>query len=81
MIELNVKGMTCGHCVTSVTRAIKSVDAGADVQVDLGTGRVRVEGRSTPQELTGALGAAGYPAALATGTPQPRAKRSGCCCG
>ena len=81
MIELNVKGMTCGHCVTSVTRAIKSVDADANVQVDLGTGRVRVDGQSSAQQLIGALAVAGYPATPASGTAQQGAKRSSCCGG
>lgn len=35
MIELHVDGMTCGHCVSAVTRAVKSVDPQANVQVDL----------------------------------------------
>lgn len=78
MIELNVNGMTCGHCVSAVTRAIKSVDPQADVQVDLASKRVRVEGRSSGGELMQALEAAGYPAAPA-GTHAPAAARKGGC--
>ena len=62
MIELNVKEMTCGHCVGAVTRAVKSVDPSAGVQVDLQSGRVRVDGRSAAGELIKALEQAGYPA-------------------
>lgn len=65
MIELSVQGMTCGHCVSAVTRAVKTVDPEADVQVDLGTGRVRVEGRSSAEALGKAIADAGYPAAEA----------------
>jgi len=62
MIELRVEGMTCGHCVSAVTRAVKALDPEADVQVDLGTGRVRVEGRSSADALGKAIAEAGYPA-------------------
>jgi copper chaperone len=62
MLELNVTGMTCGHCVRAVTQAVRALDPEADVQVDLAAKRVRVEGRSTADELIRVLGAAGYPA-------------------
>jgi len=79
MLELNVKDMTCGHCAGVVTRAVKSVDPQANVQVDLETRRVRIDGRSAARELTGALAAAGYPAVLA-GTEAPAVPaRRGCC--
>ena len=65
MIELRVEGMTCGHCVSAVTRAVKAVDPEADVQVDLGTGRVRVAGRGTADVLGKAITEAGYPASPA----------------
>ena len=80
MIELNVNGMTCGHCVSAVTRAVKALDPGADVQVDLGSKRVRVTGRSSADQLIGALGEAGYPATPASGSAHAAAKRGGCCC-
>jgi len=65
MIELRVEGMTCGHCVSAVTRAVKAVDPEANVQVDLGSGRVRVEGRSSADALGKAIADAGYPASPA----------------
>lgn len=37
-----VTGMTCGHCVTSVTEQIQRIDGVRDVAVDLGTGTVTV---------------------------------------
>ena len=79
MIELNVKQMTCGHCVGAVTRAVKSVDPSAAVQLDLPSGRVRIEGRSAAGPLIKALDDAGYPASLAQGAASP-APRKGCCC-
>jgi copper ion binding protein len=38
----NVKGMTCGHCVSSVSTEIGKLDAVAGVKVDLATGAVTV---------------------------------------
>ena len=82
MIELDVKNMTCGHCVRSVNGAVDAIDPGAKVQVDLGTGRVTVEGQRTSAELIGALNEAGYPSMVAGAqTPVAAAKKKGCCCG
>lgn len=39
-----VKGMTCGHCINSVTSELSSVAGVSDVRVDLHTGRVVVTG-------------------------------------
>jgi copper chaperone len=79
MIELRVEGMTCGHCVSTVTRAVKAVDPEANVEVDLGSGRVRVEGRSSVEALGKAIAEAGYPAAPAA-RQSPATRRTGGCC-
>lgn len=63
MIEMNVKDMTCNHCVGVVTRTVKEVDPKAEVQVDLATKRVRVETTSSFSDIANALDEAGYPAA------------------
>ncbi|MBS1183392.1 MAG: copZ [Proteobacteria bacterium] len=60
MIELNVKGMMCGGCASSVEKAIKRVDADASVNVDLTTGKVSVETKADPKALGKAIEAAGY---------------------
>ena len=38
MIELNVRGMTCGHCADAVSRAIRAVDPQARVRIDVAAG-------------------------------------------
>lgn len=81
MIELRVEGMTCGHCVSAVTRAVKAVEPEANVEVDLGTGRVRVDGRSSADALGKAIAEAGYPASLASGEAPAARKKGGCCGG
>jgi copper chaperone len=40
-VTLNVKGMSCDHCVNSVEGAVKKL--GATAKVDLNTGSVAVE--------------------------------------
>ncbi|CAG9184028.1 heavy-metal-associated domain-containing protein [Cupriavidus pinatubonensis] len=63
-IELKINGMTCGSCVTSVTRALQRVPGVGAVEVDLARGTARVSGdaQATPAMLA-ALEAAGYEAA------------------
>lgn len=41
--ELQVKGMTCQHCVKAVTKAIQALDAAATVHVTLPQGTVNVQ--------------------------------------
>jgi copper ion binding protein len=43
-----VTGMTCGHCVSSVTEEVTTIDGVTDVSVDLPTGKVTV---TSDQEL------------------------------
>lgn len=43
-----VTGMTCSHCVSSVTEEIQEIAGVTDVQVDLATGAVTV---TSSQEL------------------------------
>jgi len=65
MIELTVKDMTCNHCVGVVTKAVKSVDPNATVNVDLASKRVEVDSQSGVGAFTKALADAGYPATAA----------------
>ena len=82
MVELNVKEMTCGHCVRAVTQAVRNVDPQAQVQVDLDTKRVSVESQSSAGDLIRALGAAGYAAVPAAEATRAGANSKACCgCG
>jgi copper chaperone len=40
---LKVKGMSCQHCVMSVTKALTQLEGIKNVQVDLGKGEVRFD--------------------------------------
>jgi copper chaperone len=44
MIELVVTGMTCGGCVASVRRAVERVLPHTETEVDLASGRLRING-------------------------------------
>lgn len=66
MIEFQVEGMSCQHCVAAVTKAIQAQDAGARVQVELQNGRVRVESSESAERLGAVIAEAGYAVKSAT---------------
>ena len=59
---INVKGMTCPHCVKHVTKALSGMDGVTDVVVDLDTGTASFKAsRDIPHtELAAVLDDAGY---------------------
>lgn len=63
MTELKVDGMTCGHCASTVKKAVAGVAPGADVQVDLPSGKVRIHGAPDEATVKAAIRDAGYPVA------------------
>ncbi len=87
MISLQVNDMTCGHCVSSITKAVKALDGSAKVQIDLAAHRVDIEPVSANAvELSDAIKEAGYtPVAIENSTVAAIAAaaptRKGCCCG
>jgi copper chaperone len=86
MIAFEVRDMTCGHCVSTITKAVKAADKDAKVAIDLATHRVQINpGDSDAAELSEAIKEAGYTPvpvdATALETKQAAPKRGGCCCG
>jgi copper chaperone len=77
MLELNVKGMTCGHCVAAVREAVADVAPMAEVRVDLAAGRVEVRGAERSEPVVEAIRAAGYE----VGPVETRKAACGCCGG
>lgn len=66
MTTFNVQDMTCNMCVKHVTKAVQAVEPGADVKVDLASGRVDVSPTpKDPEALAKAITDAGYPAQVA----------------
>lgn len=63
MVEFQVEGMSCNHCIAKVTRSVKKLDAAARVEVDLVAQRVRVGSTAADaDDIAAALDEAGYPA-------------------
>lgn len=62
MPEIEVKGMSCGHCAAAVTKALNSLPGVTGVQVDLAGGRVTYEsqGQASRDDVVRAIKAAGY---------------------
>jgi copper chaperone len=60
MIEFQVEGMSCQHCVAAVTKAVQAIDSDARVQVELQSGRVLVESTRDASQLGDAITEAGY---------------------
>ena len=56
----DVQGMTCGHCVRSVTEEISAVDGVESVDVDLEKGTAVVAGDAEPEAVKAAVKEAGY---------------------
>lgn len=85
MISFQLNDMTCNHCVGSVAKALKSVDAAARLHFDLAAHRVDIEsGKAEAAELSAAIREAGYTPVRVEGraadTPGTAAVKKGCCC-
>lgn len=83
MIAFEVNDMTCGHCVSTITKALKATDKEAKIQIDLATRRVQVEAVSADaEELAEAIKDAGYtPVAVEAAAGEVVSPEPGSCCG
>ena len=57
-----VSGMTCSHCVSSVTEEVTNIPGVTDVQVDLASGAVTITSETPVEEtaVKAAVDEAGY---------------------
>jgi len=86
MISFQVNDMTCGHCVSSLTKALQAADTTAKLRFDLAAHRVDIEpGTADAAELSEAIKQAGYAPVQVNGANKsdhhgaaPAPKR--CCC-
>ncbi len=60
MYNFQVNDMTCGHCVATVEKAVKSVDGAAKVDIDLGTHAVKIDSGKPATNFAKAIAEAGY---------------------
>ncbi|MFM1787376.1 MAG: hypothetical protein RL228_1326 [Actinomycetota bacterium] len=59
---ITVSGMTCGHCVNSVTEELSKIAGVKEVKVDLDSGKVDITSESelAQADLSEAIQEAGY---------------------
>jgi copper chaperone len=58
-LDFTVTGMTCQHCVASVTEEVTELAGVIAVDVDLAAGRLHVVGDVTPEQVQEAVAEAG----------------------
>jgi copper chaperone len=84
MLVFQVKDMTCGHCVATLTKALNAADPDATVDISVQERLVRVQpAQAGASELQSAIEKAGYtPVLLPEGfvTAPAARKAGGCCC-
>jgi copper chaperone len=82
MIAFEVNDMTCGHCVSTITKALKSADKDAKVTIDLARHLVMVEAtEADAQQLRDAIAEAGYTPVPVEAATVDTAAQGGNCCG
>jgi copper chaperone len=79
MIEFRVDSMTCGSCANAITKAVKSVDSDAQVQVEVKDKLVRVESNADVQHIKEAIHNAGYTTTSPDKAAEQVTPRGGCC--
>jgi copper chaperone len=60
MYDFQVNDMTCGHCVATVEKAVKSVDPTSKVAIDLSSHAVKIESNKPAASFAKAIEDAGY---------------------
>lgn len=60
MLKLKVPDMSCSHCVSTIEKAVKSVDPTARVAADLGSSTVAVETKADENAVRDVIRSVGY---------------------
>ena len=77
-VDLNIADMTCASCVARLEKAFLAVPGVVSAEVNLASESARLrylEGAVTPQDLTAASAATGYPARIASRQDEDRGAR------
>ncbi|MEO5807022.1 heavy-metal-associated domain-containing protein [Devosia sp.] len=64
MLNFQIDDMTCSHCAGTVEKAVKGVDPGAKVSIDLVTKAVRIDSARPATSFVEAFEAVGYTGTL-----------------
>lgn len=60
-MRLEIEGMTCGHCVSTVDQAIRSVSGVHEAEVEIGSARVGFDdGKCATSDIVQAVAGAGF---------------------
>lgn len=79
ILDIGIDGMSCGHCVVQVAKALGGVP-GAEVRgVAVGSARIAVPDDATANAALAAIQDAGYAARISPSAPA--ANKGGGCCG
>ena len=83
MQTFRVDDMVCGHCASTITKAVQSIDAHARIEVDLARHLIHIEPTDADtQYLSIAIAEAGYTPESVKVPPESNSPRvGGCCCG
>lgn len=60
-LQLKVPSMACSACSDTITKAVRNIDPGAEVEADTKTKMVRVETQQPEAAVRRAIAEAGYP--------------------
>lgn len=81
MVTFRVPDMTCGHCASTIARAVAGVDKVARIEVSVPEKLVSVSSTAVESELMEAIQEAGFTPELVESAPAPHGPASsGCCC-
>jgi copper chaperone len=58
--DFKVEDMTCGHCVSRVTKKLQTFDPDAQVTIDLASKKVSIDGAAGRADYAYAIRDAGY---------------------
>jgi copper chaperone len=78
VIELTVNDMTCGHCASTIARAIKDVDAAGQCEIDIGAKRGRITSGQPAGDFVTAIQEAGYTPVVSS-QETAHSSAAGCC--
>ncbi len=60
MFVIKVNGISCGHCVSAITKALTELDKTAKIQIDKASQIVRFDGEADQDDVVLAIQEAGY---------------------
>jgi len=80
-MNLSIDGMSCGSCVTAVSKALSAVPGVKVRSVAVGSAEIEAGDASAAKKAIAALEVAGYSARATAEVPTSATKLGGGCCG